>query len=108
MEFVTDEHSQKKILEAVRAIEMHMMLSCIAMGILQCLSLNVYTEDGVPIEKLRSLRTPSQKRISEATIMCYLRKHIFRIMNKSPELRITRIIQEKQDKSEIHWDSLAS
>ena len=108
MELVTDEHSRKKILEAVRAIEMHMMVSCIAMGILQCLSLNVYTEDGVPIEKLRYLRTPSQKRISEATIMCYLRKHIFRIMNKSPELRITRIIQEKQDKSDIHWDSLAS
>ena len=108
MELVTDEHSQKKILEAVRAIEMHMMLSCIAMGILQCLSLNVCNEDGVPIEKLRYLRTPSKKRISEATLMCYLRKHIFRIMNKSPELRITRIIQDKQDKSEIHWDSLAS
>ena len=88
MELVTEEHSRKKILEAVRAIEMHMMVSCIAMGILQCLSLNVCTEDGVPIEKLRYLRTPSKKRISEATVMYYLRKHIFRIMNKSPELRI--------------------
>lgn len=108
MELVTKEHSRKKILETVRAIEMHIMLSCIAMGILQCLSLTICTEDGVPIETFRYLRTPSKKRISEATFMCYLRKHIFRIMNKSPELRITRIIQEKQDKSEIHWDSLAS
>lgn len=108
MELVTDEHAQKKILEAVRAIEMHLVLSCIAMGILQSLSLSLSSEDKVPYEKLRYLRTPSKGRISEATLMYYLRKHIFRIMEKSPELRIIRIIQEKQDKSEIHWDSLAS
>ena len=108
MELVTDEHSRKKILETVRAIEMHMMLSCIAMGILQCLSLTLFSEDKIPYEKLRYLRTPSKGRISEATLMYYLRKYIFHSMDKSPELRITRIIQEKQDKSEIYWDSLAS
>lgn len=34
LERVKDEKAPKKILEAVRAIEMHMVLSCIAMGIL--------------------------------------------------------------------------
>ena len=34
LERVEDEKSQEKVLEAVRAIEMHMLLSCIAMGIL--------------------------------------------------------------------------
>ncbi len=32
-----EEHVRKKILEAVRAIEIHMQLSCIAMGIIQSL-----------------------------------------------------------------------
>ena len=36
---VEGEKSHKKILEAVRAIEMHMALSCIAMGILQSISI---------------------------------------------------------------------
>ena len=108
MELVTEEHAQKKVLETIRAIEMHTMLSCIAMGILQILTLTVVSEEEISYKNLRYLRTPSKRRISEATLMDYLRKHIFRIMEKSPELCITRIIQEKQDKSEIHWDSLAS
>ena len=36
---VEDEKSRKKVLEAVRATEMHMALSCIAMGLLQSLSI---------------------------------------------------------------------
>ena len=39
MERVEGEKSRKKVLEAVRAIETHMELSCIAMGILQGLSI---------------------------------------------------------------------
>ena len=108
MELVTEEHARKKILETIRAIEVHMILSCVAMGILQILTLTVLSEEKVSFEKLRYLRTTSKGRVSEATLMHYLRKHIFRIMDKSPELCITRIIHEKQDKSEIHWDSLAS
>ncbi len=38
LEHVEDERARGKILEAVRAIEMHMALSCIAMGILQSLN----------------------------------------------------------------------
>ena len=39
LERAEGEKPRKKILEAVRAIEMHMALSCIAMGILQTLSI---------------------------------------------------------------------
>ena len=68
MELVTGEHTRKKILETIRAIEVHMILSCIAMGILQILTLTVLSEERVSYEKLRYLRTPSQGRISEATL----------------------------------------
>lgn len=81
---VTDETARKKILETVKAIEMHMALSCIAMGIIQILSVRLTgTVDSCEI---RYLRTPSEGKLSEATIMYYLRHHIFRFMAKSPEL----------------------
>lgn len=40
LEQVKDGNARKKILEAVRATEMHIALSCIAMGILQSLSIH--------------------------------------------------------------------
>ena len=39
MELVLGEKPRKKVLEAVRAMEMHMVVSCIAIGILQSLSI---------------------------------------------------------------------
>lgn len=41
-------------------------------------------------------------------MMHYFRKHIFRLMGQNPELRITRLIQEMQEQSEICEDLLAS
>ena len=43
---VEGKKSRKKILEAVRAIEMHMALSCIAMGILQSISILYIGKEG--------------------------------------------------------------
>ena len=74
---VEGEKSHKKILEAVRAIEMHMALSCIAMGILQ--SISIFYIRKVSSGQLRYQRTPSKGRVSEATVMGYLRKHFFRL-----------------------------
>lgn len=103
---VIDETARKKILETVKAIEMHMALSCIAMGIVQILSVRLTgTMDS---NEIRYLRTPSEGKLSEATIMYYLRHHIFRLMAKSPELCITQLIHEKQEPSGIHRDSQAS
>lgn len=106
LEQVKEEKCRKKILEALRAIEMHMVLSCIAMGVLQSLSINLTGR--VNSNQLRYQRTPSRERVSEGAIMYYFRKHFFRFLGENPELCITRIIQEQQNKSGIYWDSLAS
>ena len=106
LERVKDERSREKILEAVRAIEMHMALSCIAMGILQSLSIRFIGK--VSSSQIRYQRTPSQGRISEGTLMHYFRKHFFRLLEQKPELCITQIIHRLQEKSEKQWNFLAS
>ena len=106
MEQVKEGHARQKVLEAVRAIEMHMALSCIAMGILQ--SLSILFAGGISPSQLRYQRTPSRGRVSEAAVMDYLRKYFFRLLGKQPELRITQIIQEQQDESGTYWGSWAS
>lgn len=106
LEQVTDEKSRQNILKAVRAIEMHMAQSCIAMGILQ--SISVSSLGKLSSNQLRYQRTPSKGRVSEAALMAHLRKYFFLFMEKQPELRITRIIRKQQDSSGSYWDSLAS
>ena len=106
LEHVKNEKSRKKVLEAVRAIEMHMALSCIAMGILQ--SLSIYFIGKVRSSQLRYQRTPSKGRVSEAALMHYFRKHFFRLLGQKPELRITQIIHGLQKSSEEQWNSLVS
>ena len=106
LERVEDEKSRKKVLEAVRATEMHMALSCIAMGLLQ--SLSIYYIGKLRSDQLRYQRTPSKGRFSKATLMHYFRKHFLRLLAPKPELYITRIIQQLQEESEEHWDFLAS
>lgn len=105
LEQVEDEHARKKVLEAVRAIEMHVALSCIAIGILQSLSICYIGK--VNSSQIRYQRTPSKGRGSEATLMHYFRKHFFHLMGQKPELCITQIIQGLQEESEEYWDSLA-
>lgn len=106
MERVEGEKPRKKVLDAVRAIEMHMLLSCIAMGILQSISIRFIGE--VSPHQIRYQRTPSRGRVSEATLMHYFRKHFFRLLGQKPELCITQIIQGLQEESEEQWDSIAS
>lgn len=100
LDLVTNPKAREKILAAVRAVEAHMALSCVAMGILQMISLRMKGE--ISPFKIRYMRTPSKATVSEATVMYYLRKHIFRIMAENPELSITQIIQQEQDKSGIY------
>ena len=83
-----------------------MALSCIAMGIIQILSIQL--SKTMKSNDIRYLRTPSEGKLSEATIMYYLRHPIFRLMAKSPELCITQLIHEKQEQSGICEDSQAS
>ena len=106
MEHVEGEKPRRKVLEAVRAIEMHMALSCIAMGILQ--SLSILFSGRIHTSQIRYQRTPSRGRISEATLMHYFRKHFFRLLGQKPELCITQIIQGLQEEPAEQWDSKVS
>lgn len=58
---VESSHARRKIMQAVRAIEMHMALSCIAMGTIQCLSLRM--EGKLCSEQIRYQRTPSKGKV---------------------------------------------
>ena len=106
LEGVENERSRKNILKAVQATEMHMMILCIAMGILQ--SICVYSLGKLSSKQMRYQRTPSRGRVPQAALMVHLRKYFFLFMEKEPELRITQIIREQQDTSGTYWDSLAS
>lgn len=100
LECVKEEKPREKVLTAVRALEMHMALSCIAMGILQGISICFIGK--VSPDQLRYQRTPSKGRMSEATVIHYLRRHFFRLSGQNPELHITQIIQEQQNESGIY------
>ncbi len=82
LERVEDEKSKEKILETVHAIEMHMALSCIAMEILQSVSIRFIGK--VSSSQIRYQRTPSRGRISEATLMHYFQKRFFRLLGQTP------------------------
>jgi hypothetical protein len=106
IEDISNPQEQKKIQLTVKAIEGYVMFSCIAMGLLQMISLS-FSKD-IQTKTFRFLRTPSKAIVSEATVMCYLRQNIFRIMAKRPNLCITRFIIEKQEKPDISEDLQAS
>ena len=97
---------KEKIQLTVKAIEGYVMFSCIAMGLLQMISLTFSKE--IQTISFRYLRTPSKVIVSEATVMCYLRQNIFHIMAKKPDLSITRFILEKQERPDITKDLQAS
>lgn len=104
LEQIESERSRRNILKTARTMEMHMAVSCIAMGILQ--SISVCWIGKLSSEQLLYQRTPSKGRVSEVALIVHLRKYFFLFMEKQSELRITQIIQ--QNKSGIYWDSLAS
>lgn len=98
--------SRKRILATVKAIEGHVLLSCIAMGIIQMVSMKF--SGNKDIYNLRYLRTPSKEIVSEATVIYYFRRHIIRVMAEKPESAITRIIKKQQIKPGIDVESQAS
>ena len=87
-------------------MEMHLALSCIAIGLLQ--SLSILYSGTLPSNQIRYQRTPSHARVSEAALMDFFRKHFFRLLAQNPELSITRIILSRQYDPHIHCDFLAS
>jgi hypothetical protein len=100
---VEDEKVKERIISTLNAVEMYVMCSCIAMGLLQIIALN-FSSTEVNNKIFRYLRTPSKTIVSEATAACYLRKNIIRIMAKNAGLSITKIIRNKQVDSSFYED----
>ena len=64
------------------------------MGIIQLLCLEY--QDDIQVSDFRYLRTPSRKVMSEASMMEYLGRDLFRFMSRQGNLTITKIISDKQ------------
>lgn len=106
LEQVTNPKEQRNIQQTIKAIEGFVMCSCIAMGILQLIA--VQFSHWNRLHFFRYLRTPSKTIVSEATVMAYLRKSIFRMFARQPHLTVTKIIQIKQEIPDSDEDWLAS
>jgi len=100
LEAVEDSKAKQKILETVQAIELHMVLSCVAMGTIQMLTLSIADKPANDRAKtLCYLKTPSIDIVSKATIMWCLRKYFFHFIAESPGLVITQLIKSEQKTS---------
>jgi hypothetical protein len=106
LEQVTNEQDRKRIRLTFQAIEGFVMCGCIATGLVQLIALNF--SQRVPGLFFRYLRTPSNAIVSEATVIAYLRKSIFRRFAQNPHLSITQIIRSKQETPDSANDFLAS
>jgi hypothetical protein len=92
---ITCESKRKSIIETINATERFAMLGCIALGILQILSLRIGGfEEG---KKIRYLRTISNEYPSEGTMMVYVRNQINLRLGKPSRFRIMDILNGKVD-----------
>lgn len=87
--------AKKSILATFKAIEGFVMFGCISIGLLQMVA--VQFSDELCSKKFRWLRTRSDDIISEATVAQFMRKNIFLMFQKMPELAILQIIKSKQE-----------
>ena len=94
LEQVKDGQERRRVLKTLKAIEGYVLFSSIAMGITQLLCLKY--EGKIQVSDFRYLRTPSHQVISEASMMEYLRRNLFRFMARQEELTITKIISSRQ------------
>ena len=91
---VTDAKEKERIIKTLKATEGYVLFAGIAMGIVQMLCLK-YGE-AVQVSGYRYLRTPSRQVMSEASMMKYLGRNLFRFMAEQDRLTITKIISSKQ------------
>ena len=107
IEKVTGEKAKKLIIGALKAIEGYVFCNCVAIGILQILSIKVslFIDNKV----FRFIRTFSRtKYASELTISCYLRKNLFSFIRFYEGLEISQIINGKQNLCCLNEDFEAS
>jgi hypothetical protein len=99
---IADENAQRNIKATVEAIEKHALLSCIALGLLQLISLKF--ADAFNGSVIRFMRTKSNAIPSEATVADFMRKNIYQLFRFYPDLPITAIISSKQNDANDYHD----
>ena len=99
---VMDEKDRLRIQRTVRAIEMYALCSCIAMGLLQLLSLELSAAED--FKEVRYLRSKSNTYASEETMMAYMRHQIYSCLSKNAPLAVIQIILRKQKWKESDID----
>ena len=104
LDAVVDTDDRNLVLSKIKAIESFVLLSSIAMGLTQIISLT--PELANEMQNGRYLRTQPRLRASEASIVSILRKSFFAFMLRNPDSFITRYIREKQ--SSVSYDSEAA
>ena len=90
---VKDSRQQQRIIKTLKATEGYVMFNSTAMGIIQLLCLEY--QDDIQVSDFRYLRTPSCKVMSEARMMEYMSRNLFRFMARQGNLTITKIISDK-------------
>lgn len=106
IEKIESAKTKELILSTLKAIECYVMCSCIAIGLLQILSIKFSNE--INKTPFRFLRTKSNAIVSEATVKCFLRKNIIWLIMKNRSLTISRIIKEKQSEPCFNNEQMAS
>jgi DDE superfamily endonuclease len=91
LEDVLLQRSKELIIASLKAIEGYVMFSCIAIGLLQIMSLK-FSKSQENI-MCRFLRTKTNIILSEATVAYFLRKNIFKLIYTNPNLLISEIIE---------------
>lgn len=66
---VEDEKVKERIISTLNAVEIYVMCSCIAIGLLQIIVSN-FSSTELNNKIFRYLRTPSKTIVSEATVAC--------------------------------------
>jgi len=102
---VTDPRERKNIIGALKATEGFAMFSCIALGLLQIISLKFH--DITNPRSIRWLRTYSNEISSEATIAHFMRNSIFSMFQKLHNLPIMQIIRNKQSANFIENEAVS-
>ena len=99
---VTDEHERALVLQTINVTNMYALISCIAIGILQILSIKFH--DGDFKAKLRYQRTPAGAYPSPDNIACVLRKMLFLLIAENPNLEISEyVMSERMSEEDMVW-----
>lgn len=94
LSMVKDAKEKARIIQTLKATEGYVLFASIAMGIVQMLCL--YYGNRLSVSSFRYLRTSSRQVMSEASMIKYLDKNLFRFMAEQDKLTITKIMFSKQ------------